>query len=75
MIRYNVITLLKGRFLSNMCKRHKLLLKTLDNLERGLYTGSLDSYWCSETVGCLWKWRKITEQELHELCDRIIALH
>ena len=58
-----------------MCKRYKLLLKILDKLERGLYTGGLDSYWCSETISWLWKWRKITEKEKNELCERVINLH
>ena len=58
-----------------MCNRHKLLLKTLDKLERGLYTGGLDSYWCSETIYWLWKWRKISKEEMHSLCDRVYNLH
>ena len=58
-----------------MCNRHKLLLKTLDKLERGLYTGGLDSYWCSETISWLWKWRKISKEEMHILCDRVFELH
>ena len=56
-------------------KRHILLLNTLNNLERGLYTGGLDSYWCSETISWLWKWRKISEEEMQALCNRVIALH
>ena len=58
-----------------MCKRYKLLLKILDKLERGLYTGGLDSYWCSETISWLWKWRKISKEEMHNLCDRVFELH
>lgn len=58
-----------------MCKRYNLLLKTLSNLEKGLYTGGLDSYWCSETISWLWKWRKISEEEMHLLCGRVYALH
>lgn len=58
-----------------MCHRHRLLLHTLDQLEKGLFTGNLDSYWCSEAISWLWKWRKITEKEKDELCERVINLH
>lgn len=56
-----------------MLHRHKLLLDTLDKLEQGKYTG-LDAHWCCTTIDWLWKWRKITEDELNSLCYRVIAL-
>ena len=42
-------------------KRHALVLKTLDALERGMYTGGLDIHWCGDSIGWLWKWKKITK--------------
>lgn len=54
-------------------KRYKLLLKTLEALERGRYT-ALDVFWCGDTIDWLWRWRKISEEEMHSLCNRVIAL-
>lgn len=56
-----------------MLHKHKLLLDTLGKLEQGKYTG-LDAHWCCKTIDWLWKWRKITEDELNSLCYRVIAL-
>lgn len=56
-----------------MLHRHNLLLDTLDKLEQGKYAG-LDAHWCCTTIDWLWKWRKITEDELNSLCYRVIAL-
>ena len=54
--------------------RHKLLLETLDRLEQGKYTSGLDIHWCCDTISWLWKWRKITEEEMNLLCDRAISI-
>lgn len=54
-------------------KRHTLVLKTLDKLERGQYTGSLDIHWVADSITWLWKWKKITREEMEALCDRVIA--
>lgn len=54
--------------------RHELLLDTLDRLELNKYTGGLDIHWCSDTICWLWKWRKITKEEMESLCDRVIIL-
>ena len=54
-------------------KRHALVLKTLDALERGMYTGGLDIHWCGDSIGWLWKWKKITKEEMESLCNRVIA--
>ena len=56
-------------------KRYALVLKTLDRLERGMYTGSLDIHWVSDSITWLWKWKKITKEELDVLCDRVIVLY
>lgn len=55
-------------------KRYKLVLDTLDRLERGMYTGDFDIYWCGDSIAWLWKWKKITAEEKDMLCDRVIAL-
>ena len=54
-------------------KRYALVLDTLDKLERGLYTGGLDIHWVGDSIGWLWKWKKITTDEKDVLCDRVIA--
>lgn len=55
-------------------KRYKLLLKTLDALELGQYTGGLNASWCSDTICWLWRFRKITKEEKDALCNRVINL-
>lgn len=55
-------------------KRYALVLDTLNRLERGQYTGSLDIYWIGDSIDWLWKWKKITRAEMESLCDRVIAL-
>lgn len=55
-------------------KRYSLVLNTLDKLERGMYTGGLDIHWCCDSITWLWKWRKITKEEMESLCDRAIAI-
>lgn len=58
---------------ANTNKRYNLLVETIERLERGQYTG-LDVFWCCDSIDWLWKWRKITEEEMHSLCDRVIAI-
>ena len=41
--------------------------------KHGYYERSLDSI--TEYTDWAWKWRKITEKEKDELCDRICALY
>ena len=57
---------------SGIHKRYALVLKTLDALERGMYTGSLDIHWCCDSITWLWKWKKITAEEKDALCERVI---
>lgn len=54
-------------------KRYALVLDTLDRLERGMYTGGLDIHWVGDSIGWLWKWKKITRAEMEDLCNRVIA--
>lgn len=54
-------------------KRYKLLLETLDALERRKYTG-LDIHWCCDTITWLWRFRRITKEEKDLLCSRAISL-
>lgn len=63
----------KIKNIKDICYRYKLLIKTLDRLERGLWT-AVDIHWCSDTITWLWKWRKITEEEMNVLCNRVIAI-
>ena len=30
--------------------------------------------WAADRIDWCWKWRKITEKQMHELCNRIIIL-
>lgn len=55
-------------------KRYALVLDTLDRLERGMYTGGLDLYWCVCSVDWLWRWKKITKAEFDALCERVMDL-
>ena len=55
-------------------KRYNLLVKAIERLEQGKYTGGLDIDWCCDSITWLWKWRKITEEEMESLCDRMIAI-
>ena len=52
------------------------LLKTLDDLENYKYVGNRFNKisWCSDTVTWLWKWRKISLEEMESICDRITIL-
>ena len=54
-------------------KRHALVLDTLYRLERGMWTGNLNIHWCGDSIAWLWKWKKITKEEMESLCDRVIA--
>lgn len=49
---------------------YKEINEALTRLEKGYYTTrSLD--WCISHIDWAWKWRKITEQQKNELCDRV----
>lgn len=56
---------------------YKELSKRIDHLER--YTGSVhfetELYTISGKIDWAWKFRHITEQQMNELCDRIIKLN
>ena len=53
--------------------RYKLLIETIEKLERREYTG-FDTYWCANTINWLWKWKNITKEEMESLCDRVVAV-
>lgn len=53
--------------------RYYRMIKAIDKHERGLWADMSLSE-CSDTIAWLWKWRKISEEEMHSLCDRMIAL-
>ena len=59
---------------SNANKRYNLLIDTIERLEHGKYTGGLDYGWCCDSITWLWKWKKITKEEMESLCNRMIAI-
>jgi hypothetical protein len=30
--------------------------------------------WIADRISWCWKWRKITEEQMHELCDRVVNI-
>lgn len=53
--------------------RHKLLIKTLDRLECGIYTG-LDMYWCINAFDWLRKFKKIDAAEIDRITNQILRI-
>ena len=56
-----------------MIQRHKLLLETLDKLEKGK-PAARDAHWCGNTIVQLSKWNMRPKRELNALCKRVTAL-
>lgn len=54
-------------------KRYNILLDTIEKYENFKYV-TLSIGWCCDSIEWLWKWRKISEEEMHSLCDRMIAI-
>ena len=55
--------------------RYNLLIDTIERYENFKYVSSgLDTGWCCDSIAWLWKWRKITKEEMESLCDRMIAI-
>ena len=58
-----------------MLYKYKLLLETIDRMERRLWVSSaLDTMWCANTITMLWKRKYITEAEASALADRVTAI-
>lgn len=55
------------------CYRYELLIKSIERYENGKFA-EVDYHWCSDTISWLWKWRKISKEEMHSLCNRMIYL-
>ena len=53
--------------------RHELLIKTLDRLECGIYTG-LDMYWCINAFDWLRKFKKIDVAEVDRITNQILRI-
>lgn len=53
--------------------RHELLIKTLDRLECGIYTG-LDMYWCINAFDWLRKFKKIDAAEVDRITNQILRI-
>ena len=30
--------------------------------------------WIADRISWCWKWRKITEEQMHELCERVVII-
>ena len=60
---------------NNGNKRYNLLIDTIERYENFQYVDrALSISWCCSSIEWLWKWRKITEEEMESLCDRMIAI-
>lgn len=58
-----------------VCKRYNLLLDTIDRYENFKYVPrELSISWCNDSICWLWKWRKISREEMESLCERMIAV-
>lgn len=56
-------------------KRYNLLIDTIKRYENFKYVPrELSIGWCCDCIDWLWKWRKITEEEMEILCNRMIAI-
>ena len=54
--------------------KYENLLDALDRLEKGKYTiCSID--WCADCTDWLWKWRKISNEQMENCADRVIKLY
>lgn len=65
---------MKGKT-DNVSKRYNLLMDTIERYEDFKYVDrALSISWCCDSIAWLWKWRKITENEMRSLCDRMINI-
>lgn len=56
-------------------KRYNLLINTIERYENFQYVDrALSIGWCCDSIDWLWKWRKITKEEMESLCDRMITI-
>lgn len=59
----------------NVSKRYNLLMDTIERYEDFKYVDRVLSVgWCCDSIAWLWKWRKITKDEMESLCDRMINI-
>lgn len=60
---------------NNTNKRYNLLINTIERYESFKYVDrTLSIGWCCDSITWLWKWRKITKDEMESLCDRMITI-
>ena len=65
---------MKGK-VNNNNTRYNLLIDTIERYENFKYVpNTLSISWCCDSIDWLWKWRKITKQEMESLCDRMILI-
>lgn len=55
-------------------KRYNRLIETIERYENFMPECGLSISWCCDSIDWLWKWRKITKEEMESLCDRMIAI-
>ena len=60
---------------TNKLYRYHLLIDTIEKYENFKYVPSnLNFGWCCDTITWLWKWKKISEEEMESLCDRMVVI-
>lgn len=60
---------------TNKLYRYHLLIDTIEKYENSKYVPSnLGFSWCCDTITWLWKWGKISEEEMESLCDRMVVI-
>ena len=60
---------------TNKLYRYHLLIDTIEKYENFKYVPSnLGFSWCCDTITWLWKWKKISEEEMESLCDRMVVI-
>jgi hypothetical protein len=58
-------------------RNYNRLIKTLDRIESGRWSELTvfdEVHWCSDYTLWLYKWGKITKEEMNNLCERITAI-
>lgn len=55
--------------------RYRLLIETIEKYENFKYVPrELSISWCNDSICWLWKWRKISREEMESLCERMVEI-
>jgi hypothetical protein len=57
-----------------MNKYYNEIAKALQSYENYKPYHTKNIEWISNRISWCWKWRKITEEQMEELCDRVIKV-